>query len=471
MDNHLKFLQTEEGINMKVNKAMVLGMARSGIAVAKLLQLRGAEVWVCDTKAKEAFNGALDELIANGAHLLLEEKHPEEHLEGLDLLVVSPGIRIEHPAIARAKELGVEVVGEIEYAYRESTGLLLAVTGTNGKTTTVTLLGEIFKNAGRTTHVVGNIGTPYSGAVPDMRAGDVTVCEISSFMMETSREFHPAVSAVLNISEDHMDRHHTMERYVQLKERIFENSNADDFVVLNYDDPVTHDMANRANCKVVWFSSRNPVPYGAFVKDGNMVFGTEEDFQIICAADEIYIPGEHNLKNALAAAAMALVSGIPAPVIRHTLRTFTGVEHRIEFVRELDGVRFINDSKGTNVDSTIQAVRAMKQPTVLILGGYDKHCDFTPLVEIIKENPIAKIVLIGATAQQIGETLDKCGYTEYEHCGYDFELAIRRCFELAGEGWNVLFSPSCASFDMFADYEARGRIFKEIVAKLESKKA
>ena len=455
---------------MNVKKAMVLGMARSGIAAAKLLQLRGAEVWVCDTKKKADFNGALDELEKNGAHLLLEEKHPEEHLEGLDLLVVSPGIRIEHPAIERAKALGVEVVGEIEYAYRESTGLLLAVTGTNGKTTTVTLLGEIFKNAGRKTYVVGNIGTPYSGAVPEMRPGDVTVCEISSFMMETSSEFHPAISAVLNISEDHMDRHHTMERYIQLKERIFENSGADDFVILNYDDPVTRDMANRAACKVVWFSSRNPVPYGAFVRDGMVVFGTPDSFQQICGADEIYIPGEHNLKNALAAAAMATVAGIPAPVIRHTLRTFQGVEHRIEFVRELDGVRFINDSKGTNVDSTIQAVRAMKQPTVLILGGYDKHCDFTPLVEIIKENPIEKIVLIGATARQIADTLDKCGYTAYEHCGTDFEAAIRRCFELAGPGWNVLFSPSCASFDMFTDYESRGRIFKEIVGRLESKR-
>ena len=454
---------------MNVKKAMVLGMARSGIAAAKLLQLRGAEVWVCDMKKKEDFHGALDELERNGAHLLLEEKHPEEHLEGLDLLVVSPGIRIEHPAIARAQAMGIEVVGEIEYAYRESTGLLLAVTGTNGKTTTVTLVGEIFKNAGRTTHVVGNIGTPYSGAVPQMRPGDVTVCEISSFMMETSSKFHPTVSAVLNISEDHMDRHHTMERYVQLKERIFENSGAEDYVVLNYDDPVTRDMANRAKCRVVWFSSRNPVPYGAFVREGQVVFGTPDDFRAICAADEIYIPGEHNLKNALAAAAMATVMGIPAPVIRHTLRTFQGVEHRIEFVRELDGVRFINDSKGTNVDSTIQAVRAMKQPTVLILGGYDKHCDFTPLVEIIKENPIEKIVLIGATANQIAGTLDKCGYTAYEHCGTDFEGAIRRCFELAGPGWNVLFSPSCASFDMFTDYESRGRIFKEIVARLESK--
>lgn len=454
---------------MKVNKAMVLGMARSGIAVARLLQLRGAEVWVCDAKKESDFNGALDELVQNGAHLLLEERHPEEHLEGMDLLVVSPGIRIEHPAIERAKALGVEVVGEIEYAYRESTGLLLAVTGTNGKTTTVSLLGEIFKNAGRTTHVVGNIGTPYSGAVPQMRAGDVTVCEISSFMMETSSEFHPAVAAVLNISEDHMDRHHTMERYVQLKERIFEKCGADDFVILNYDDPVTRDMAQRANCRVVWFSSRNSVPFGAFVVDGKMVFGTPDEYQQICDADEIYIPGEHNLKNALAAAAMALVSGIPAPVIRHTMKTFHGVEHRIEFVRELDGVRFINDSKGTNVDSTIQAVRAMKQPTVLILGGYDKHCDFTPLVEIIKENPINKIVLIGATAKQLGETLDKCGYTEYEHCGTDFEAAVHRCFEMAGTGWNVLFSPSCASFDMFVDYESRGRIFKEIVNGLESK--
>lgn len=454
---------------MTVKKAMVLGMARSGIAAAKLLLLRGAEVWVCDAKQRENFNGALDELETKGAHLLLDEKHPEEHLEGMDLLVVSPGIRIEHPAIERAKALGVEVMGEIEYAYRESTGLLLAVTGTNGKTTTVTLLGEIFKNAGRRTWVVGNIGTPYSGAVPEMKAGDVTVCEISSFMMETSSEFHPAVSAVLNISEDHMDRHHTMERYVQLKERIFENSGDGDYVVLNYDDPITRDMANRAKCRVVWFSSRNQVPNGAFVRDGMVMFGTQASSQPVCSAEEIYIPGEHNLKNALAATAMAMVAGIPAPVIRHTLRTFQGVEHRIEFVRELDGVRFLNDSKGTNVDSSIQAVRAMKQPAVLILGGYDKHCDFTPLVEVIKENPIDHILLIGATAEQIAKTLDKCGYTAYEHCGTDFEGCVRRAFELAVSGGNVLFSPSCASFDMFTDYESRGRIFKEIVGRLESR--
>ena len=452
-------------------RAMVLGLARSGIAVSRLLLLRGYEVLACDSRNREDFKGALDEIEAQGARLCLGEKEPERLLEGISLLVVSPGIPPEHPIMARAREMGVEVVGEIEYAYRESTGMLLAVTGTNGKTTTVTLLGEIFKNAGRRTHVVGNIGTPYSGAVPAMKPGDVTVCEISSFMMETSSKFHPHVSAVLNISEDHLNRHKTMENYIALKERIFENEGAEDFVVLNWDDPVTREMAKHTRAKAVWFSSREMVEYGAFVQDGMIVFGGVANLKNVCAVDEVYIPGEHNLRNALAATAMAMVSGVPAPVVRHTLRTFKGVEHRIEFVRELDGVQFINDSKGTNVDSSIQAVRAMKRPTVLILGGYDKHTDFTPLCEEIVKCPIESVVLIGATAKQCEETLEKVGFHEWEHAGYDFELAVKRAFDRAKEGGAVLLSPSCASFDMFDDYEARGRIFKEIVGRLESRKA
>lgn len=456
---------------MKGKKVVVLGMARSGIAAAKLLMLRGAEVYICDIKKEADFGGALDELKAGGAHLCLGEAHPESLLEGKDALIISPGIPVEHPAVVRARELGIEVMGEVEYAYRESTGLLLAVTGTNGKTTTVTLLGEIFKNAGRRTFVVGNIGAPYSAAVPEMKPGDVTVCEISSFMMETTREFHPAISAVLNISEDHLNRHGTMERYIALKERIFENSGENDYVVLNYDDPITRDMANRAHCKVLWFSSRNQVPCGAFVQDGMIVYGAPGAARQVCAASEVYIPGEHNLKNALAATAMAMAAGIPAPVIRHTLRTFKGVEHRIEFVRELDGVRFINDSKGTNVDSTIQAVRAMDRPTVLILGGYDKHADFTPLCREITQCPIEHVVLIGATARQWEQTLEKVGFHAWEHAGSDFKRAVERAFELAPAGGNVLLSPSCASFDMFSDYEARGRIFKEIVNGLESRRS
>ncbi|MBR1821871.1 MAG: UDP-N-acetylmuramoyl-L-alanine--D-glutamate ligase [Clostridia bacterium] len=456
---------------MQGKKAMVFGMARSGIAAAKLLLSRGAEVYICDARTEADFDGALDDLKAAGAHLLLGEQHPEALLDGMDALIVSPGIPVEHPAVVRAKALGIEVMGEIEYAYREATGLLLAITGTNGKTTTTTLLGEIFKNAGRRTFVVGNIGTPYSGAVAGMKPGDVTVCEISSFMMETSSKFHPAISAVLNISEDHLNRHGTMERYIALKERIFENSAEDDYVILNWDDPATRDMANRARCRVSWFSSRNEVPFGAFVRDGMIVYGTPQDSKPVCPAKEVYIPGEHNLKNALAATAMAMAAGIPAPVIRHTLKTFMGVEHRIEFVRELDGVRFINDSKGTNVDSTIQAVRAMDRPTVLILGGYDKHTDFTPLCEEIVKCPISRIVLIGATAKQLEETLENVGYHAWTHAGYDFKKAIELAFAQANAGGNVLLSPSCASFDMFKDYEARGRIFKDIVNALEGKRA
>ena len=456
---------------MKGKKVLVLGMARSGIAVAKLLLLRGAEVCVCDTKAETDFDGALDDLKAAGAKLCLNEQHPEALLEGMDALIVSPGIPVDHAAVQRAKALGIEVMGEVEYAYREAKGLLVAITGTNGKTTTTTLLGEIFKNAGRRTFVVGNIGTPYSGAVAQMKSGDVTVCEISSFMMETSSKFHPAISAVLNISEDHLNRHGTMEKYIALKERIFENSVGDDWVILNWDDPVTRDMASRVRCRVAWFSSRNEVPFGAFVRDGMVVHGTPQDFKTVCEAGEIYIPGEHNLKNALAATAMAMAAGVPAPVIRHTLRTFKGVEHRIEFVRELDGVRFINDSKGTNVDSTIQAVRAMNRPTVLILGGYDKHTDFTPLCKEILRCPIARIVLIGETAKQLEQTLEKVGYHAWTHAGYEFKKAVELAFEQANPGGNVLLSPSCASFDMFKDYEARGRIFKDIVNALEGRRA
>ena len=272
---------------MKDKKVMVFGMARSGIAAAKLLLLRGAQVYICDAKEEAAFDGALDDLKAAGARLCLGEKHPENLVEGMDALIVSPGIPVDHPAVTRAKALGVEVMGEVEYAYRESTGLLLAITGTNGKTTTTTLVGEIFKNAGRRTFVVGNIGTPYSGAVPEMKPGDVTVCEISSFMMETSSRFHPAISAVLNISEDHLNRHGTMERYIALKERVFENCEGEDRVILNYDDPVTRDMARRVRCRVSWFSSRNPVPFGAYVADGTIVYGTPDSHVEVCPAKEV----------------------------------------------------------------------------------------------------------------------------------------------------------------------------------------
>lgn len=455
---------------MQIRKALVLGMARSGVAAAKLLVSRGAEAYICDRKTKEELGDALDGLNVQGVSWHLGEEHPERLLEGMDALIISPGIPLTNPAAIKAKEMGVEVMGELEYAYRESTGLLMAVTGTNGKTTTCTLLGEMFKNAGKRVSVVGNIGAPFAAAAMDMKAGDSTVCEVSSFQLETIREFHPAISAILNISEDHLNRHGTMENYIALKERIFENQSGGDTVVLNWDDPITRDMAERVKCKVAWFSSRETVSSGAFVVDGTIMFGTKHNARPVCRVEEIFIPGEHNLRNALAASAMAMTAGIPAPVIRHTLRTFKGVEHRIEFTRELSDVKFFNDSKGTNVDSSIQAVKAMKAPTVMILGGYDKHTDFMPLCrEIVASGWIRGAVLIGDTAAQIERQLREAGFEQIVHGGYDFPQAIQTAFRMAEEGGNVLFSPSCASFDMFHDYEERGREFKRIVKDLEPK--
>ena len=456
---------------MKDKKVIVLGMARSGIACAKLLLMRGADVTICDLKTEAAFNGKLDALKAAGVHFCLGEAHPENLLEGMDALIVSPGIPVEHPAIVRAKALGIEVMGEVEYAFRESAGLLLAITGTNGKTTTTTLVGEIFKAAGRRTFVVGNIGEPYSGSAAQARVDDVTVCEISSFQMETASTFHPSICAVLNISEDHLNRHGTMEKYIALKERIFENCVGDDVVVLNWEDPVTRDMANRVKCKVSWFSSKNPVPFGAFVQDGMIVYGTPEANVTVCRASEVYIPGDHNLQNALAATAMTLAAGIEPGIVAEVLRTFKGVEHRIEFVRELDGVRWINDSKGTNVDSTFQAVRAMDRPTVLILGGSPKKTNYLPLAEELFKCPIEHVVLIGETAPEIQAALDKAGFTRYTHAGSDFKKCLELCRKLAPKGGNVLLSPACASFDMFDDYEARGRIFKGLVNAMRSEEA
>ncbi|MDO4484303.1 MAG: UDP-N-acetylmuramoyl-L-alanine--D-glutamate ligase, partial [Clostridia bacterium] len=291
--------------------------------------------------------------------------------------------------------------------------------------------------------------------------------EVSSFQMETAEEFHPCVAALLNITEDHLNRHGTMEEYTRMKMRVFARQSADDVAVFNADDPALQPLIGQVPGKVMLFSRKQEVEQGGFVRDGRMIIrfaGAEQD---ICDVRDIYIPGPHNLENALAASCMAVALGVPANVIAETLRTFTGVEHRIEFVRELEGVRYINDSKGTNVDSTIKAVQTMDRPTAIILGGYDKHCDFTPMVNEMLASPyIREAVLIGVTANQIEETLKREGFTGI-HRAATLEEAVDISRSLSGEGWNVLLSPACASFDMFADYEARGRIFKEIVHQLK----
>lgn len=449
-------------------KVLVVGMARSGVAAAQLLVKHGALVTVNDSKNREQLGDVLSPLEQLPVRWALGCPAMDV-LAGQDVLVISPGIPDSVPFVKKAKANGIYVIGEVELAYQLTPGQLVAVTGTNGKTTTVSLLGEIFANAGKTTHVVGNIGYPYSLAGLTSKRDDVIVCEISSFQMETADTFHPKVAALLNITEDHLNRHGDMATYTAMKMRIFQRQTAEDYAVFNDDDPALQPLIPQVKSHVLLFSRKHEVPEGAFARDGKVVLRLNNQEQVVCAADEIYIPGPHNLENALAAVCVAGAMGVSTEVLKHTLQTFKGVEHRIEFVRELEGIRYINDSKGTNVDSTIKAVQTMTRPTAIILGGYDKHCDFTPMVKEMLVSPVIReAVLIGVTADQIQATLLKEGFDANRiHRAATLEDAVQQCRALAEDGWNVLLSPACASFDMFSDYEARGRIFKEIVAGLK----
>ena len=453
-------------MDVKNKRVIVLGMARSGVAAAKLLAKRGAVVTISDMKTEESFGGALDELKALGCTFALGEG-PQRYLAGQDMMILSPGIPVAKPFVQEAIGAGVEVIGELELGARMMRGGLCAITGTNGKTTTTTLVGELFRATGRPTHVVGNIGYPITADAGEMTDEDLTVAEVSSYQCETISTFHPHVGAVLNITEDHIARHGSMEAYIGMKRRIFANQTEKDWAVFNYDDPTCHEMAKGLAARIAWFSRTQKVDFGAWVRDGMIVLNLDGEEKAICRADEVFIPGPHNLENALAAVTIAGAMGVATELMAPVLRTFRGVEHRIETVRELGGVTWINDSKGTNVDSTQKAIATMTRPTVLILGGSDKGTSFDPLAQTLVAAPqIVHCVLIGDTAEKIKAALDKAGYTETTMAGYDFDLCLRLCREKAPEGGCVLLSPACASFDMFKDFEDRGRIFKEKVMAL-----
>lgn len=446
-------------------RVLVVGMARSGIAAAQLLLSHGAVPVLYDAKKADAFGEDLLPLRGTACEFHLGED-PFALLADCDSVVISPGVPIDAPIVKAAREKSIPLIGELELAYSLLQGEVLAISGTNGKTTTTTLLGKMFENAGRITYVAGNIGYPLSSVALVSKKSDVVVVEVSSFQLESVKTFRPCVAALLNITEDHLNRHGTMEQYIRLKQRIFENQSADDIAVLNMDDPVLFKMADKVKSRVAFFSRTHSVQCGACVEDGKIVWRWDGVVKPICDADQILIPGPHNLENALAATAMAAVQGVPAAVIRHTLQSFTGVEHRIEKVRVFEGITYINDSKGTNVDSTIKAVLSMKAPTVLILGGYDKHTDFMPLCkEIVAAGTISQTVVIGETARQITQTLEEAGYHNITQA-YSMDDAVQKARKLAVSGGNVLLSPACASFDMFRDYEQRGQVFKEIVNAL-----
>lgn len=452
-------------MNFEGKKVLVCGMARSGVSAAQCLYELGARVTISDSKAEEKLAEALQPLEGMDIRRCLGDQAQPADLESYDLAVTSPGIPMQAPILRAVQAAGVPLIGELELGAQVSRAPLYAVTGTNGKTTTTTLIGEIFRNLGKTTYVVGNIGYPFTACALRCGEEDVAVAEVSSFQLETITTFHPHIAVMCNITEDHLNRHGTMEEYIRVKERIFENMGQGDYAVLNLDDPIVRGMAERIPCAPAFFSRRQEVETGAYLEGEEVVFSLNGHKKRVLRADEIRIPGEHNLENALAATALAMLAGVPAPVVRHTLKTFPGVEHRIETVRTVEGVTYINDSKGTNVDASIRAVRAMKAPTVLLAGGYDKHTDFLPLAREILTSKIHTVVVLGDTAEQIERALRAVGFESILHAK-TFEEAVLLARSCAKEGENVLLSPACASFDMFRDYEERGRVFKEIVSRL-----
>ncbi len=447
-------------------RALVVGMARSGVAAASMLRRLNYEVTVNDAKPMEALQETLKPLEGEGVRYALGCP-VDEWVEGQSLIVVSPGVPLSLPFVRLAKEKGIPVISEAELGYRYTRCPIAAITGTNGKTTTTALMGAIFRRAGYTTHVTGNIGLPITQVALETQPDERMAFEASSFMLEAIDTFRPKVSAILNITEDHLNRHGTMENYTDAKARIFENQRADDAVVLNYDDPITRSLAQRAHCRVLFFSANGPVPAGACVLDGKICFIPEEGAEpvVMGRPEEVRLPGRHNLENALAATAMAMAMGISPAIIRYTLAAFEGVEHRIEFVRQIKGVRYINDSKGTNVDSTLAAIRAMEKPTVLIAGGSDKGADFAPLIRGFSDM-IVGMVVMGETGPRIAQAAADAGWGPVVKAA-DMADALQKAALMAPYGGNVLLSPACASFDMFKNFEHRGEVFKGLVEAMD----
>ncbi|OQB24625.1 MAG: UDP-N-acetylmuramoylalanine--D-glutamate ligase [Firmicutes bacterium ADurb.Bin182] len=450
--------------NTKKN-ALVVGMARSGISSAKLLYKNGWNVIINDIKRD--IPGLLEQLsgIEYTDALGID---PKELIFGIDLLVLSPVIPIFAPFAKEAAERGVEVIGEIELGYRYSKGKFICVSGTNGKTTATALTGEMFRKGDFNTFVLGNIGIPIAEKAMETKPGDVIVAEVAALQLESIKKFHAHAAAMLNITEDHLNRfEESMDKYIAAKCRLFENQTCDDFAVLNYDDPTVRKMSELTSAKVLYFSRKEQPEEGVFIRDDTIIWRYEGKELDVLKTNEIQIPGLHNLENALACTALALSSKVPLGAVQKALKEFPGVEHRIEFVCEHEGVQYINDSKGTNPDSTIKAVEAMKRPTILLLGvgEYDKHSDFLPLFNAFG-GKVKAVLASGVNVPAIKESADKAGFTNLFECreGLREMVGLAKC--LAEPGDTVLLSPAAASWGIYSDFEERGRHFKQIVHEI-----
>lgn len=445
-------------------KVLVFGSGKSGTGAADLLGQVGACPVIYDGNPEIDKEAVVHKI----SHVKNVEVYagelPEEVQKSLDLVVLSPGVPTDLPLVRSFYGQGLPVWGEVELAYRTGKGRVLAITGTNGKTTTTALLGKIMSDAEDSVFVVGNIGTPYTSKALEMKETSVTVAEISSFQLETIDRFAPEVSAILNITEDHLNRHHTMEEYIRVKELIIKNQKPENYCVLNYEDEVLREFGRDIVPETVYFSSVRKLEKGIYLDNGVIVLKTEKEEIPVVRTDELKLLGQHNFENVMAAVAMAYYAGVPMDSIRKSICEFTAVEHRIEYVTEKNGVVYYNDSKGTNPDAAIKGIQAMNRPTLLIGGGYDKGSSYDEWLNSF-DGKVKYLVLIGQTKEKIRDAAERLGVCPCILCE-DLEEAVKVCAEKAESGDAVLLSPACASWGQFDNYEQRGDMFKEYVRKL-----
>jgi len=451
-------------MDLKGKRVLVFGSGKSGIGAAELLGQVGACPVLYDGNPDLDKEAVLHKTASIKETDIYAGGLPEEVQKSLDLAVLSPGVPTDLPLVKSFYDQGLPVWGEVELAFRTGKGRVLAITGTNGKTTTTALLGKIMEDAEDSVFVVGNIGTPYTSKALEMTEDSVTVAEISSFQLETIEKFAPCVSAILNITEDHLNRHHTMEEYIRVKELIVKNQKPEDVCVLNYEDPVLREFGKNIVPQTVYFSSERRLEKGIFLEDGQIILKTEDQEISLVKTDDLKLLGKHNFENVMAAVAMAYYAGVSVESIRKSICEFTAVEHRIEYVTEKNGVVYYNDSKGTNPDAAIKGIQAMNRPTWLIGGGYDKGSSYDEWLNSF-DGKVRSLVLIGQTKEKIREAAERLGVCSCILCE-DLQEAVKICAEKAQPGEAVLLSPACASWGQFDNYEQRGDCFKEYVKNL-----
>jgi UDP-N-acetylmuramoylalanine--D-glutamate ligase len=447
-------------MELKGKKVLVVGLGKSGLAAALFLRHRGAQVTVSDIRSAEALAKDIPALLDEGINVEAGG-HGLLTFRRQDLIVVSPGVPLDTPELVQAKSFGRPVIGELELAARFLKGKILAVTGSNGKTTTTSLLGEILEKAGLPTLVGGNIGVPVVALIDESTDATWSVLEVSSFQLESTDQFHPAIAVILNITPDHLDRHGSFENYAMAKERIFASQHENDFAVLNADNVRAAASAARSIAKVYWFSLEHPVEQGAFVHEGSIMFRASIDAapESIMPLTGIPLKGEHNVENVLAAVCAARLAGASIESIRKAIEGFKAVEHRLEYVDSINGVEFYNDSKATNVDATAKAIAAFSAGIHLIMGGKDKNSDYTQLTQLLRAH-VRAVYTIGSAAPKIESHLR--GVVTIHSCE-TLDKAVNAAATAARPGEVVLLAPACSSFDQFESYEHRGRVFKELV--------